>query len=441
MQPENVLRPAGGRGDLVDIQVGRVAGQNSTAPGVLIDLPEQVLLDVHVLEGRLDDDIGLGERRNIGADAVKLVGKAVAMRLVELASPHTVVEDAFDILPAACRTFFVALDHLHRHAGEQHRHGNARSHGAAADDRSPVERPWRTGFQFRDLADLAVGEKHMDQRLALRRGHEFHEQLALALQPFREGQFRGCDHRFKAQLRRQLALGFLLDCLPQLVEEGLVSARSLDLVRQLARPAGRQLLGHNPPSEGEPGRKRIVAFVNRVNDTQLQRLWCRNMASRCDDFGRCFDACQARQTLRAPGARAQAQKHLRKADTCGFDGNAVMAGEGGFQSAAERGPVDGADNRLVEILDGVYDLSEARCLHRLAEFPNVGAGDERAPLADDNRNIRRVPGEFLGGIRQTLTDRVASRIHRRIVDGDNGNGAGFIGQDFIGYCFGHHTHR
>jgi len=60
------------------------------------------------------------------------------------------------------------------------------------------------------------------------------------------------------------------------------------------------------------------------------------------------------------------------------DGTA-MRGQRHLEAAAERGPVQRRDNRLRGVLDRIENLRQIRLGRRLAEFGNVGAGDERAP--------------------------------------------------------------
>ena len=135
--------------------------------------------------------------------------------------------------------------------------------------------------------------------------------------------------------------------------------------------------------------------------------------------------------------------NLRQAHACRFDGDAVVAGEGGFQTAAQRRSVDGADNRLVEVFDIIDHLGEAGFLHRLAEFPDIGAGDEGAALAINDRNSGAVSAanSLRRQKRPSRTAWLSGGIHRRIVDGDNRDRTGIIGHNFIGNDFGHVLHR
>ena len=62
---EHMVRPRGDGGDLVDVEIGGVGGQDRARLGDLVELAEDVLLDRHVLEHGLDDEVAIGERFEI----------------------------------------------------------------------------------------------------------------------------------------------------------------------------------------------------------------------------------------------------------------------------------------------------------------------------------------------------------------------------------------
>ncbi|MEJ2623958.1 MAG: hypothetical protein P8Z80_05280 [Pseudolabrys sp.] len=81
----------------------------------------------------------------------------------------------------------------------------------------------------------------------------------------------------------------------------------------------------------------------------------------------------------APGIRPKidfGQAQLRVAY-----GDAVRAGHGDFESAAESGAVDCSNPRLCRSLDGGDHVGEMRLAGRPAEFAHVGAGDKGASCA------------------------------------------------------------
>ena len=97
-----------------------------------------------------------------------------------------------------------------------------------------------------------------------------------------------------------------------------------------------------------------------------------------------------------------------------------MAAERELQPAAERGAVDRRDDRLRHRVEPVDDVVQERRLARLAELLDVGAGDEGAPGADDDRGADRwVALDRLERFEQADTDRMGERVDRRIVDADD----------------------
>ena len=62
VQADHVLRPRRAGGDLVDVEIGGVGGEDRARLGDLVELAEHLLLDVHILEHRLDDQVAIGER-------------------------------------------------------------------------------------------------------------------------------------------------------------------------------------------------------------------------------------------------------------------------------------------------------------------------------------------------------------------------------------------
>ena len=61
VQADHVLRALGERGDLVDVEVRGVGGQDRTGLADFVERAEDLLLDVHVLEHRLDHEVGVGQ--------------------------------------------------------------------------------------------------------------------------------------------------------------------------------------------------------------------------------------------------------------------------------------------------------------------------------------------------------------------------------------------
>jgi hypothetical protein len=122
----------GAGGDLVDVEIGGVGGEDGVGPGDGVELGEDGLLHVHVLEHRLDDEVGMGKRAEIRGDLQR--GFGIGARLgAQKPAFGAVVEDGEDAGPGDPGALVVAFDHGHvrrQKAGG----GDARAHGAAAED-------------------------------------------------------------------------------------------------------------------------------------------------------------------------------------------------------------------------------------------------------------------------------------------------------------------
>ena len=64
-----------------------------------------------------------------------------------------------------------------------------------------------------------------------------------------------------------------------------------------------------------------------------------------------------------------------------------MAGERQFEAAAERRAVNGGDDGFARGFDDRQDVRQRGRKRRLAEFLDVGAGDESAALAGDDDRL------------------------------------------------------
>jgi hypothetical protein len=99
-----------------------------------------------------------------------------------------------------------------------------------------------------------------------------------------------------------------------------------------------------------------------------------------------------------------------------------MTAERQFEATAQCRTVDRGDDRFGERLDGSDKIAQHWRLWRLAKFTDIGAGGEGpAGASQDDGFDRGVGSNRLNGIEQRLPHRVRQRIHRRIVDGDDGD--------------------
>src|SRR5579871_4696264 len=110
--------------------------------------------------------------------------------------------------------------------------------------------------------------------------------------------------------------------------------------------------------------------------------------------------CEARGAAKA---RMQAEHHLGEAEARAIDGDARLAGERHFKSAAEAKAVDDGDLRQPQRLEAIdHRMSPAdRSLDRLritcaAKLIDIGAGDEAGFFRRANDEARRLPAFQLG---------------------------------------------
>jgi hypothetical protein len=140
-------------------------------------------------------------------------------------------------------------------------------------------------------------------------------------------------------------------------------------------------------------------------------------------------AAETRQALGSARAGNDAQQHFGLSDFGSGHGHAVVAGHGEFESAAERGAVDGTHDRLGTIFDAPQQRVDAMravdgnfAVGDGAEDLDIGAGDECIARADQHDGF---DGRVGGGACHARVDAFghagAEGVDGRIVDGDDGN--------------------
>ena len=254
-----------------------------------------------------------------------------------------------------------------------------------------------------DLPHLTFGEEHMALRLRLRRAEQFHEGGALALGALVERQLDGVLHRLERPRPRLEAAEFAGVRLADRLEDFRLAARRRHFVVAVAHLHQRQLLVDHPAGEGERALAQMALGNDLVDDAPCLRLPGGERRPRQDHLGRRLGPDQPRQPLRAAGAGDQAELDLRQAELRRRHGDAVMADQRDLEAAAERRAVDGGDDRLRRVLDRALRLRQADAAERLAEFGDVGAGDEGAAAADQHDRLDR-------GIDLGLLDAVADAL-------------------------------
>ncbi len=184
----------------------------------------------------------------------------------------------------------------------------------------------------------------------------------------------------------------------------------------------RQLLVDRLAREGDRALAQLALLDELVDHAPGVRLLGAERRSRKDRLQRRLRADQARQALRAAGAGDEAELDLGQAELGRGNGDAVVADQRDLEAAAERCAVDRGDDRLRAVLDRGLRVRQARARERLAEFGDVGAGDEGAPGADQHDRLDGGIGRRLRmPSRKPVAHLRRQRVHRRRIDRQDGD--------------------
>jgi hypothetical protein len=288
------------------------------------------------------------------------------------------------------------------------RDGDARAHRAAADHAGAAQRP---GLRVRRRAGRqALGVEQMAQRTRLRPLAQLDADRRLPRQPLGERQVEREGDRLGGLHRRHRPAGAPLHLRHRRIERGAVEGRRGALAGARVQPRISQAA-----RAGDGG----VAQVGRhlVHQPERHRLGRRHLPAGGGELERDERAGDARHPLRAAGAGNEADLHLRQADEPVRGDDAGVAAERDLETAAERGAVDGGDDRLRAVLDRQHKVGQARRRGRGVELADVGAGHEGAPLGGDHRGADGGVGPDLRQrLGEAATDGVGKRVDRRVLN-------------------------
>ena len=419
MHAEHVLGPLGHRGDRVDVEIGGVGGEDRAGLGDRVEPLEHALFQVHVLEHRFDHQVRVGQR--IEVEGRRKPGHP----LLDLRHRQAAFFSGVLVVPphdrdAAVERLFRGLDDSDRDAAGEEIHGDAAAHGAGADHADLGDLPGRrVSLYVGDLRRLPLGEKDVALSLGLRRLKQRHEHGALLRNALVEGKIDRVPDRLDCLLpgleAAELARIGLADGLENLG----MAARRLELVGPVPRLLQGRLLGDQPPRVGDRGLAQPALLGEFVDHAPFLGLARAKRRPGQNDVQRLLDADQPRQALRAAGAGDKAELDLGQAAFGRRNRDAIMRGQRHLEPAAERRPMQRGDHRLRGVLDSIEDLGKVGRGRGLAEFGNVGAGDEGPPVADDNDRLdRAVRLGLLDAPIEAVADGLRQSVHRRRVDRD-----------------------
>jgi hypothetical protein len=140
------------------------------------------------------------------------------------------------------------------------------------------------------------------------------------------------------------------------------------------------------------------------------------MAARGDQLQRLFRPDDPGQPLGSAAARQYADGDFGQADLGAFRGDPVLAGQGGFQPAAQREPVDCGDDGLRAVIDD-RAIGQPGLGLRLSQMLDIRAGDEGASGAGEDHGLHVGVGiAFVDAFDDAFRHPGAQRVDRRIVD-------------------------
>ncbi len=374
MHAQHLLRPCGGCGHSVDIEVRGVARDHRLFGKRFVKAREDPRLEIEILVNRFHREIRAGQRGVFGGGRDQRHAAPGAARRQASAGLRTLEVPANHGEPFFKR-LGVCLQHSDRDAGHGEVHGNAAAHGAAAHHRGPFHSPARRAAA--SLGRRPFGKEHVRKRLALRTPQALGKAPALLRQARAEivAAGRRLLNALHDQFRRMPPAHPAGDPLARRGKRRAGLAR----FRQLARTAGnfaqgasflKQLPG---PSKGG---FREVSVKPPIGKAALQRLGGRHrFALQAHAQGR-LDTDQARGPLRAAGARQQPEMDFGEGEARPVRYRAVIAGQRQFEAAAVGHAADHRRDRLAAGIERIAKRGERGLGSRQlghCEFPDVGA--------------------------------------------------------------------
>nr|WP_272926703.1 hypothetical protein [Streptomyces sp. SID5914] len=386
MHAEDIPGAPGDRGDRIDVEGRGVRRQNRAGFRHFIEPGEHRTLDVHVLEGRLDDQIAVRHVRIVQGRCQErhalLQGVWRQSSLVHLA----LVVAAHDA-QAPVERLLAALHDSDRNPCVQKGHRDAAAHRSGTDDRYRVHPPGRrSGRDVGDLAGGPLGEERMAQGGRLLSVHQHQERLPFLGQPLLERCGRRLLDQSESRRRRQESSAALAQALARHAQRGRVAGPDIQVADPRERPHG----GH-PGCEFQRRRHHITLHdpIEEPSSREVSELPRPVRCPAADHVRRHGSPHQAWQPLGAAGAGDECQVHLGEPDPALRRRNPVMGAQRELQSAAETCAVDRGHDGLVRGLQSRDDIAERRLRSglRRPELGDVGPGGEESLAAGEHDGI------------------------------------------------------
>ena len=422
-------------------------------------------LHLAILEHRLDDEVDAGQRAVIGGrgDARQ---HGVALRRGGAALVDLVGQALLDMRLALVGALLVAVDQHDVEAGLRADRGDAGAHEARAEDADlldlrlrHVRRPPRALVEL-----LHRDEQRADHRRRLRRAQDLGEIARLHGERAIHRQLQALVHHLQDGARGRIVVVGLaaVDRVRRRerhhagprIDRPARQAEAVDVPRRLGLAVGLDPVLGGLDEIG--GRHHGIDELHRLGAVEPE------LVALEQELQRVGGRHHARDALGAAGAGKQADLDLGQADAglVVVGGDALVAGEAELEAAAERGAVDGGDERLAAGLDAPVELRQlaalgeqhrrrgllALALGQVAERARqrfqqrqVGAGAERLLARGDDRALDRGVGrDLLDDRGQFLDRREIDDVHRapRHVPGDERDAVGIdVELEIVGHRF------
>jgi hypothetical protein len=328
---DDVLRALRGRGDPVHVERGGVGGEDRAGLGHAVELAEHFLLDAHLLEDGLDDEVGVLEVL-VGERGLEERHALAHLRLGEPPLLHRALVVLADGGEPAVERLLLRLQDGHGDARVEEVHRDAATHGARADHahlRDGAAR--RVLGHVGNLRGRALAEERVAQGPRFRAVHEVDEKLALDADALVERLVDGRRHRLDAFQRRGKVLHHGAHAV---LREGQERLGIVVLHFPVAKLRERALFRGHLLREGH-GALDEVALDDLVQKPRLGELLRGHGVAGDDHVERHFEADGPRQALRAARPGQQADLHFRQRD---LRSRARRRGNGNRAAARARRP-------------------------------------------------------------------------------------------------------
>src|SRR5690606_32280575 len=264
VQPDDVLWPRGRRCDFVNVQGGGVGRQHGAFFAYGIQAREYFLLDCHVLEHGLDDQVDLLQLREV-AHGPKTLHRCLHLFPVNLPARDATLEQLLYSCDAAAEACFILVEQTHAEPRRQAGLGYGAAHPTRADDGDARVIPHR-----RLLADTghpgtcALCKERVSQALGLRRVLALLEKTTFGRRGSVEVEFgREFDCTYYLLRRYEPS---------RLLRDALARRREYGIPRRLHRQA-------TDPPRRTPGKhggkcdclRQQVILRHRIDEARLQR--------------------------------------------------------------------------------------------------------------------------------------------------------------------------